>query len=188
MTGASESSFDSVVDGGRGLLDLYGAVNTGKAGLDTGLLTHSSDIAQYGMPVSQGFGGAVPAGLGVLGNLLSAWDFGTGVAELSDGLSSGNDFNTLDGIHDILNGAVGLAGNLPGQAGLLFGAAGAGLALGDLIAPTVFDDDAVSEADEYGDYKATTGNTFIDSFLVNVCGADSINSHSDEDLWWNPFD
>ena len=94
-----------------------------------------------------------------------AVDFGTGM--MQDGFSSDK---TWSGIHDMLRGGAGAAGDKGGNSpfGKVMKAFSFGMDIGDAIAPVIFGDmekpgSHMEEIPEDGVFKPTTGNKVVDA-------------------------
>ena len=99
-----------------------------------------------------------------------ALDFGSGM--MQDGFSSDK---TWSGIHDILRGGAGEAGERGGQSpfGKVMKAFTVGMDIGDAIAPMIFGDmdkpgSHMEEVPEDGVFKPSTGNKFVDSAIDGI--------------------
>jgi hypothetical protein len=79
--------------------------------------------------------GKATKGLGVA---IDVYNTANGVHQIADGADENDALKATRGIHDVTDGVLGLGGNLPGPIGQGFKAAGAGFAIGDLLAPLVF--------------------------------------------------
>jgi hypothetical protein len=124
-------------------LNLADIATTGYQGLATGLdYTDMVDMAgRFAKYQSTDFLPDLP-GLKGVNAVIDGAKLGVGSAKLGLGLSNGDAVQSLEGFHDVLDGGSGLLGNLPGPAGALAQAFGAGFSLGDMVAPDLFGHDA----------------------------------------------
>lgn len=114
--------------------------------------------------------------MGPIGTGLDLISLGSGAKSLYDGATGDTgheDLAIVDGIHDVLDGGLGLGGHLPGQMGWLAKAASAGFTVGDMIAPYVYNDaqyegERMVEVPEDGEFHAETGNESVDEVLEGV--------------------
>lgn len=153
-------------------------------GIDIAKAYDSYQDGDYADALADGLGGAggiVKGGLGLAGVDAPAWlDVGLGSVEVAKGITDiatdeGYGGQTLDGIHDILTGGSDIVGGIAGENTQIGAAAkgfGAGMKIGDAIAPFVFHDAATSgthtQAIPENGFRAGTGNASVDGILHGV--------------------
>lgn len=148
---------DDIEDGNWG-----DAVHDGLGVIDGGF-TFMEDLSgggEIGAPGEGGMGSYVKAAMG-------GWEMGEGIAEIATD-DDGFGVQSLDGLHDILTGGADVGSAFGGQIGAVSEAFGAGMDVGDAIAPLIFgseeeDNKAHSEAiPEGGVFHPSTGNGAFD--------------------------
>ncbi len=107
---------------------------------------------------------------------------GKGAGELAEGMASDgmSSEKTWDGIHDLLRGGAGAAGDKGGSSpfGKVMKAFTVGMDVGDAIAPVIFGDknehgSKTEEIPADGVFKPSTGNKVIDAGVDAVSSAGS---------------
>jgi hypothetical protein len=101
----------------------------------------------------------------------SGYKIGTGGYDLVSGIANGNSDTVMSGVHDLVQGGAGALGTIPNPLSPFAKAFSAGFGLGDLIAPHIFGTEAednkphMETVPEDGEFKATTGNRYIDAMF-----------------------
>lgn len=109
--------------------------------------------------------------LGPLGTAFAAVDTVKGGYEGAEAIDKGDGVEGCDAVHDVLSGGAGLLGNAGGTLGAGAKAFGAGMAVGDAIAPVIFgseEEDNKAHTEEVpadGVFKPSTGNSYVDGAL-----------------------
>ncbi len=155
-----DNMLEDIYKGGRTVLDVLG-------------MGEAASIAKGAKDWIPGGGYTAGADkvLGPLGYVTSGIDVLSGGWNLYKGQRDDNSGATVDGVHDMLGGVAGFAGNIPGPVGAVAKAFSGGFAVGDILAPHVFgsDEDAnkphMETVPEDGKFKPTTGNSWVDKGL-----------------------
>lgn len=109
--------------------------------------------------------------MGPIGTALSLIDCGKGGYEAAEAIDKGDAQEGMEATHDLLGGTAGMLGNVPGPVGAVAKSFGAGMAVGDLIAPVIFGSEEednkphMEDIPEDGKFKPSCGNQYIDSAL-----------------------
>jgi hypothetical protein len=147
--------------------DLNGLYEGGRKGLD---LLNVGKVGSL-LSTGKGFTKGAENFFNPLGGVLGAYDAAKGGYETAEAIDKGDLGEGLGGAHDVLTGAAGIFGNVPGPVGEVADAFGAGMTVGDMAAPYVFgseeeDNKPHMEAiPEDGVFKPTCGNQYIDKAI-----------------------
>jgi hypothetical protein len=154
--------------------------NTSRFGETMGLMDmgdQAESLEQLGKSqLETGMGGKL---LGAAGTALDVFNVGKGSYEVSKGVGEHDAESGVEGIHDMLEGGLGVGAEaLKGTpAGDVMLAAKTGMAIGDMIAPLVFGSDEDSkgahteEVPESGEFKASSGNETLDTVIAPLAHA-----------------
>lgn len=156
-------------------------------GLDLAKAYRDYEKGEYGDMVSDGAGGLLDVGKGAadiyhdvaggenkasgpLEVMAGTVDMVSGFADIATDEGYGG--QSLDGIHDILSGGTGIVGSMleDTPAGAVAKGIGAGIDIGDALAPTIFNEGATEgthmrETPQDGNWRAGTGNASVDGLI-----------------------
>lgn len=141
---------------------------------DLGTMSSVYDVIEFSRRIVQGKG-MESATMTAVNTFLDVYNLGKGTTDIIEGAGEGDTQQELEGVHDVIDGGVGLAATLAGssKAAGVIGAFGAGFSAGDLIAPLVYDDLGEHEndlPDKNGVYHPSSGNDFVDHIIGAFVG------------------
>ena len=145
-----ESSFEDVKEIATTAKDLLGI---GEVGMMLG--TGSTDVLTPGAEKV----------LGPLGAWMDTLTLASGVDQMAGGLEEDYNPETWSGLDKVISGGAGDLGNIPGPAGAVAKAFGAGYTIGDWIAPLVYGSEEGGRTEQVPEdeiFEPTTGNAVVD--------------------------